>query len=41
MLLNYEDLILSFVKIQAPTLIVFLSLALILDFMRSMIFNNK
>lgn len=41
MLLNYEDLIFNFVKVQAPSVIVFLLLALLFDYMRQMLFSNK
>ena len=41
MLLNYEDIIFNFVTIQAPVVIVFMLLALILDYMRQMLFCNR
>lgn len=39
--MGYETLIYDYVIAIAPSMIVFLMLSLILDFMRTMIFNNK
>ena len=40
-MITYEDLIYNMVTTIAPSLIVFLSLALILDYMGKMLFSNK
>lgn len=39
--MGYESLIYGFVEAAAPSMIVFLALALILDYMRTMVFSNK
>lgn len=39
--MGYENLIFNFVEVVAPSMIVFLMLSVILDYLRTMIFNNK
>ena len=40
-MIGYENIIYNLVVACAPSLLVFLSLCIILDFIRSMIFSNK
>lgn len=40
-MINYEDILFNMVTVLGQGLIVFLLLALILDYMRQMIFSNR
>lgn len=40
-MVNYDSLIYNLAQVEAPTVIVFLMLALILDYLRTMLFSSK